>query len=116
MLSRSIGQGQSNRCGGNPYPSPVGCLIDTTHPQRTEPAALGLSWLDLNNCGVRVKPGRRGLTLDEIEIGLYAANDDDTPNLGLKPRGAVARKAAPKVGHPYTSKAEGLGRQRVPPL
>ncbi len=73
----------------------------------SEQPPLDLSWLDLENTwGVRAKPGRRGLTLDEIEIGPYAAGADETGNQGLKPRGAAVRKAAPKVGHPYTSKAE----------
>lgn len=73
----------------------------------SEQPPLDLSWLDLENTwGVRAKPGRRGLTLDEIEIGPYAAGGDETGNQGLKPRGAAIRKTAPKVGHPYTSKAE----------
>ena len=81
--------------------------IEVRELQQAQPPALDLTWLDLNNTwGVRAKPGRRGLTLDEIEIGAYAAIDDNTPNQGLKPRGAAARQAAPKVGRPYTSKAE----------
>ncbi len=81
--------------------------IDVMGLSQTEPPALDLGWLDLDNTwGVRAKPGRRGLTLDEIEVGSYAAGDEDTSNQGLKPRGAAARRAAPKVGHPYTSKAE----------
>ncbi len=73
----------------------------------SEQPPLDLSWLDLDNTwGVRAKPGRRGLTLDEIEIGPYAAGAGETGNQGLKPRGAATRKMAPKVGHPYTSKAE----------
>jgi hypothetical protein len=73
----------------------------------SEQPPLDLSWLDLDNTwGVRAKPGRRGLTLDEIEIGPCAAGDDETRNQGLKPRGAAVRKDVPKVGRPYTSKAE----------
>ena len=73
----------------------------------SEQPPLDLSWLDLENTwGVRAKPGRRGLTLDEIEIGPYAAGDDETRNQGLKPRGAALRKTSPRVGRPYTSKAE----------
>jgi hypothetical protein len=73
----------------------------------TEAPALDLSWLDLENTwGVRAKPGRRGLTLDEIEIGPYGPGSDETANQGLRPRGAAARPSSPKVGHPYTSKAE----------
>ena len=68
---------------------------------------LDLSWLDLGNTwGVRAKPGRRGLTLEEIEIGPYAAVADRTPNQTLKPRGAVARRTTPKIGRPYMEKSE----------
>ncbi len=78
-----------------------------TKPQLPEAPPLDLSWLDLDNTwGVRAKPGRRGLTLEEIEIGAYGDVPSVTDNQTLRPRGAARRKAAPKVGHPYTEKAE----------
>jgi hypothetical protein len=81
--------------------------IDLKAADVGEAPALDLSWLDLENTwGVRARPGRRGLTLDEIEIGPYGPASDETPNQGLRPRGAATRPASPKVGHPYTSKAE----------
>ena len=81
--------------------------IDVKDVSAAEAPPLDLSWLDLENTwGVRAKPGRRGLTLDEIEIGPYASNSDETRNQGLRPRGAATRETAPKIGRPYTSKAE----------
>ncbi|MCH8921284.1 MAG: hypothetical protein IIA23_11370 [Chloroflexi bacterium] len=54
--------------------------------------ALDLSWLDLDNVwGVRAKPGKRGLTLDEIEVGPYGEAPETSTNRTLRPRGAVAR-------------------------
>ena len=48
--------------------------VDTLQKLRTpmEVTPLDLSWLNLNDghaYGMRAKPGKRGLTLDEIEIG-----------------------------------------------
>src|SRR3989304_3496565 len=48
--------------------------VDTLQKLRTdmEVPKLDLSWLDLEEghpWGLRAKPGKRGLTLDEIEIG-----------------------------------------------
>ena len=71
-----------------------------------EQPPLDLSWLDLDNTwGVRAKPGRRGLTLEEIEVGPYKP-PERTDNQTLRPRGAVARQRAPKVGRPYVQKTE----------
>ena len=49
--------------------------VDTLQKLQAEPevASLDLSWLNLvengHPWGIRAKPGKRGLTLDEIEIG-----------------------------------------------
>ncbi|MDO8616294.1 MAG: ferritin-like domain-containing protein [Dehalococcoidia bacterium] len=73
-------------------------------PAQAQP--LDLSWLDLENTwGVRAKPGRRGLTLEEIEIGPNAPAPT-TDNQSARTRGALRRSAAPRVGHPYTAKSE----------
>ena len=53
------------------------------------PSRLDLSWLESDNgTGVRLEPGRRGLTLDEIEIGTYGEVPATTTNASYKPRGA----------------------------
>lgn len=81
--------------------------IETKAPETADVPQLDLSWLDLEGTwGVRAKPGRRGLTLEEIEIGPYGEVPANTENQSLRPRGAVARKGTPRVGHPYTAKAE----------
>ena len=69
------------------------------------PAGLDLGWLDVDNStGVRLQPGRRGLTLDEIEIGAYGEVPSTTTNASYKPRGAVARPDAPRTGLYYTDR------------
>lgn len=71
---------------------------------------LDLEWLSEldGDWGVRVRPvpGRRGLTLDDIEIGPYKDVPEETDNQGLRPRGAIPRRMVPRVGHPYQDKAE----------
>ncbi len=62
---------------------------DTLEKLRSESDVppLDLSWLDLDNVwGMRAKPGRRGLTLDEIEIGPYGEVPEASDNRTLRPR------------------------------
>jgi len=81
--------------------------IDSKERAATDSPPLDLSWLDLGNTwGVRARPGRRGLTLEEIEIGPYGDAPASTGNQSLRPRGAMPRRGTPRVGHPYTDKAE----------
>ena len=70
---------------------------------------LDLSWLNLgeeSHWGIRAKPGKRGLTLDEIEIGPYGEVPEHTDNRSLKPRGAFARPDAPRLPPTYTNSAD----------
>ena len=70
---------------------------------------LDLSWLNLDDerpWGMRAKPGKRGLTLDEIEIGTYGEVPAHTENRSMKPRGAVARPSVPRIPSTYQGKAD----------
>ncbi|MCH7836395.1 MAG: ferritin-like domain-containing protein [Chloroflexi bacterium] len=80
---------------------------ETKTIETTEQPQLDLSWLKLESTwGVRAKPGRKGLTLEEIEIGPYGDVPDRTENQTFRPRGAASRRGTPRVGHPYKDKAE----------
>jgi len=84
------------------------------------PGRLDLGWLDSENgTGVRLQPGRRGLTLDEIEIGAHGEVPAATTNASYKPRGAVARADAPRTGLYYGERDDVPGRgplpRRLPP-
>jgi hypothetical protein len=69
------------------------------------PGGLDLSWLEIDNAaGVHPRPGRRGLTLDEIEVGAHGEVPATTTNASYKPRGAVARPDAPRTGLTYGEK------------
>ncbi len=83
--------------------------LDTLERLRAEAdiPKLDLSWLHLDNVwGVHAKPGKRGLTLDEVEIGPYGDVPEESDNATLRPRGAVSRPNAPRVGVPYQQRAD----------
>src|SRR3989304_2175341 len=52
------------------------------------------------------KPGKRGLTLDEIEIGAVGEVPEHTSNQSMKVRGAVARPDAPRIPATYAGRAD----------
>ncbi|MEX2237157.1 MAG: ferritin-like domain-containing protein [Dehalococcoidia bacterium] len=69
--------------------------------------AADLSWLDLSQAwGIQAKPGRRGLTLDDINIGAYGEAAPSTQNFGFAPRGVARRPEAPRVSVSYQEKAD----------
>jgi hypothetical protein len=85
--------------------------VDTLEKLRTEMEVprVDLSWLNLDDqrtWGVRARPGKRGLTLDEIEIGPYGHVPEQSENHGIKPRGAVARPSVPRIPATYAGRAD----------
>jgi hypothetical protein len=82
---------------------------DTLQMLRSEPEApeLDLSWLEPGTeWGVRATPGRRGLTLDEINVGSYGQPPAESETWNMRPRGAAAREAVPRVGYFVRGKAD----------
>ncbi len=72
--------------------------------ERREP---GLKWMGVTHqWGTRVKPGKHGLRLGDLNVGIYgevpAVWNDQTRN----PRGAVARRGIPPVGYAIRDKAD----------
>ncbi|HEU4759889.1 MAG TPA: hypothetical protein VFT91_07900, partial [Dehalococcoidia bacterium] len=85
--------------------------VDTLEKLRSEMEVqkLDLSWLNLDDerpWGMRAKPGKRGLTLDEIEIGPHGEVPEQTSNASMKPRGAAARPSVPRVPATYSGRAD----------
>src|SRR6266540_1260100 len=75
---------------------------DTLRMLRTEPdgAGLGLEWLNPGTeWGVRAEPGRKGLTLDEINKSSYGEVPEVSYNFTGRPRGGAARPEAPRLGN-----------------
>ena len=66
-----------------------------------------LNWMNKSRqWGGRVKPGKKGLTLGSLNVGLYGEIPMEWPDQTRNPRGAVARKGMPPVGYMLRSKAE----------
>jgi hypothetical protein len=83
---------------------------DTLQVLRTETdySGLGLEWLEPGTeWGVKSQPGRKGLTLDEINRGNgYGEVPDFTSNFTARPRGAAMRPEAPRLGIRFQNKSE----------
>lgn len=85
---------------------------NTLEMLRAEPAApqLDLGWLKpQTEWGVRAQPGRKGLTLDTINIGSYGEIPDSTSNFTGRPRGAAPRPEAPRFNGQFSAKSEVWG-------
>src|SRR3989449_3112872 len=85
--------------------------VDTLQKLRTpmDVPALDLSWLNLNDghtYGLRAKPGKRGLTLDEIEIGPPGEVPEQSDNRSMRVRGSAPRPDAPRVPGSYVGRAD----------
>jgi hypothetical protein len=75
--------------------------------QETEKPPIDLSWLDIDQTwGMHAKPGKRGLTLDEINIGPYGPPEEDSQELTYRARGAAKREGVPRIGYYLDKKAD----------
>jgi len=80
--------------------------VDTREFLRDEapfPDDLDMSWLRSEaDWGIAAKPGKRGLTLDEINVGPYAEIPQEPEDFTMRPRGASARDGVPRLGYTLT--------------
>ena len=69
---------------------------------------LDLSWLEQPAAehGIRVTPGKRGLTLEEISVGSYGNPPEITSNKSGRLRGSAPRPDAQQLGKHWSSKSE----------
>ena len=81
----------------------------TMETLRTEPdlaEGLDLSWMDqTGERGINARPGRRGLTLEEINKSSYGRAPETSSQMTMAPRGAAPRVGVPRIG--YTIPAKG---------
>jgi hypothetical protein len=83
---------------------------DILEELRKEPGGedLDLSWIEQPAAerGLRVVPGKRGLTLEEISVGSYGNPPDMTTNQSGRMRGSAPRADAQNIGAHWYSKSE----------
>lgn len=83
---------------------------DVLHQLKTQEAevpAVDLSWLNIDTqWGIRAKPGKRGLTLDEVNIGAYGQPAEESHNMTMLQRGAKPRPGVPRVGYHLEKKSD----------
>lgn len=64
------------------------------------------SWMNRSKqWGVRVRPGKAGLKLGDLNTGVYGEVPMHWPDEGRNPRGAVPRRGMPPVGYAVRDKA-----------
>ena len=81
--------------------------LQTLKTESAEPAPVDLSWLDLDQTwGMNAKPGKRGLTLDEVNIGPYGPPESDEAEATFRARGAAKRDGVPRLGYYTGTKAD----------
>jgi hypothetical protein len=71
----------------------------------TDPG-LDLSWLDLYDEPTSAKPGKKGMTLREINLGRYADTQRNGGDMTYRMRGVEPRPGAQRFGTNYQSKAD----------
>jgi hypothetical protein len=76
----------------------------------TDVPPVDLSWLNIEEnghpWGMRAKPGKRGLTLDEIEIGAVGEVPEQSNNRSMRVRGSMPRMDAVRVPGTYSGRAD----------
>jgi hypothetical protein len=73
----------------------------------TDYSGLGLEWVNPGSeRGIAARPGRKGLTLDEVNLGSYGDVPERSSNYTARPRGATPRPGAPRTGPHWESKNE----------
>ena len=76
-----------------------------TEPDVTE--GLDLSWMDQHGpLGMSAKPGRRGLTLEEVNRGAYGAAPEWSQSATAAVRGGAARVGVPRIGYKVAKKSD----------
>jgi len=64
------------------------------------------NWMDKSRqWGVRVKPGKAGLRLGDLNVGIYGETPTHWNDESRNPRGAVPRRGMPPVGYSVRDKA-----------
>lgn len=70
-------------------------------------AQPSLAWMGKSNqWGVRVKPGKHGLRLGDLNVGIYGDIPEQWQDQTRNPRGAIPRRGVPPLGYSIRDKAD----------
>ncbi len=84
-------------------PAKTGQQSGAEEPRRYEPK---YSWMNkTRQWGVRVRPGKAGLKLADLNVGIYGEVPMHWQDQSRNPRGAVRRRGMPPVGYAIRDKA-----------
>lgn len=82
----------------------------TLQPGAAKPRKMhdfDLSWMDCGTeWGIRATPGKRGLTIDDINLGSYGEVPERSDARTMRPRGASPNPGAPSLGYTVLDKAD----------
>jgi len=68
---------------------------------------LSMAWARVDTeRGIRARPGKKGLTIDDINVGSYADVPELWPDQTMRPRGAYVKPGAVSMGYTIYAKAE----------
>ena len=68
---------------------------------------LDLSWMDnTGERGMRAHPGRRGLTLEEINKGSYGVSPENAEDMTMAQRGSGRANGVPRIGYHVRKKSD----------
>ena len=69
-------------------------------------SGLDLSWLNLYDEPANATPGKKGLTLKEVNLGRYSDAARGAGDMTGRMRGAIPRAGAQRFGTNYQNKAD----------
>ncbi len=82
-------------------------MIIITERIREQGPPATLEWMEAKTeWGIRVKPGKKGLTLGSLNVGTYGDIPDYWPRQTEMPRGALPNPLSPSMGYSIYEKAE----------
>ncbi len=81
--------------------------MDMLQTPSDDPSSVDLSWMEHSGeRGFWAKPGRRGLTLEEINKGSYGVAPENANDMTMAQRGSAHRAGVPRIGYHIQKKSD----------
>ena len=73
---------------------PAGQEVEASEPASPDATPNRMTWMeDTLEWGVRAQPGKHGLTMRDINTGIYGDVPDESQDMSRRPRGAYHRES-----------------------